>query len=154
MQEGACVQARMTHHGSAKGRSLQMEAPAPAQPADPGAELGPDESHLTQSARWKQRRRPSDYKQMESERSGNLQTICMTRCSFSIIALGTAITTLAKQPCPSVSLWGRRSISPRGKFSLLRAVMKNLFLATSVLLLRLYLSIAALPKINDTKNTN
>lgn len=35
----------------------------------------------------------------------------------------------------------------------LGAPMKNLFFATSVLLLRLYLSITAAPQINDTKKT-
>lgn len=55
---------------------------------------------LTQSVWWTQQHRTSDHKQMELQRNGNLQTICMTRCSFSIIALSTAITTLAKPAVP------------------------------------------------------
>ena len=70
--------------------SLQKEAP-PSAPAprtkssDPGSARGSDEIHLSHGARWKQHW-PSYYKQMELQRNGNLQTICMTRCSLSIMA--------------------------------------------------------------------
>ena len=42
--------------------------------------------------------------------------------------------------------------NPRDRISLLRALVKDLFLATSVLLLRLYLPIAS-PKIHNTNTT-
>ena len=49
-------------------------------------------------------------------------------------------------------LWVVRSISYRDRISLLRALVKDLFLATSVLLLRLYLPIAS-SKIHNTNTT-
>ena len=51
-------------------------------------------------------------------------------------------------------LWVVRSISSRDRIFLLRALVKDFFLATSVLLLRLYLPIAASPKIHNTDTTN
>lgn len=53
----------------------------------------------------------------------------------------------------SMSIRVVRSFSSRGKVSILRVLMKNLFLVASLLLLKLYESIAASPKINGTKNT-
>lgn len=84
----------------------------------------------------------------EGKPANNLRT----RCSFSVTALSIAIRTLVKPAVPFDVFGGVRSISSRGKVSLLRALRKDLFLAISDLLIRHYLSIAASPKINGTKN--
>lgn len=76
------------------------------EPVDPGSVQGSDEIHLTQSVRWQQQHRPLDYKQMEFQRNGSLQTICMTRCSFSIIALSIAITMPVKPAIPFFEFMG------------------------------------------------
>ena len=76
------------------------------QSADPGSAQGSDEVHVTQSVRCKQQRRPLYYKQMELHGTRNLQAICMTRRSFSIMALSIASTTLAELAVPSYVFMG------------------------------------------------
>lgn len=138
----------MTKEDATKPEFLQKEATPSAPPpriksADPGSAQGSDEIHLRHSARWKQHR-PPYYKQMELERNRNLRTICMMRCSLSIMALSRATVPVCLQVA--------RAISSGGQVSLLGVLMKDLFLLTSVLLPSHYLSTAASPTINDTKS--
>ena len=144
----------MTKYDTAEWASLQTETPTPTKSADPGSAQGSDEIHLTQSVRCQQQCRPSYYKQMELRRNRNLQTICMTRVFFYYHGIKHSHHYTGEASHHFLRVYGWLGpFLPEAKIFLLRAVVKDLFLATSVLLLRLYLPIAASPKINNTNTT-